>query len=86
MRGYKTNFKLLEEENVLVETSHIYVHKSFPFMIFAKFFAIAIAIGLFIGAFLLLNTAFHSSNFNRVFFCNGRSFINHGNNANSFIF
>jgi hypothetical protein len=61
MKGYKTDFNLFEEENVLVETSHIYDHKSFPFRIFSKILVILINIGFFVGAFFLFTLAFHLS-------------------------
>jgi hypothetical protein len=61
MKGYKNNFNLLEEENVLVETPHVYDHKGFPFRILGKILVIVINFGLFVGAFFLFTLAFHPS-------------------------
>jgi hypothetical protein len=63
MKGYNTNFNLLEDENILVESSHIYDRKSFPFRKFTKFLAITIYIGMFIIAFFLFFVAFRFSEF-----------------------
>ena len=57
MKGYKTNFNLLKDENVLVETAHIYDHRNSPFRIFSKLLVMAIIFGLLIGAFLLFAVA-----------------------------
>lgn len=71
MKGYKTNFNLLEDENVLVETSHIYDRRSYFFTIFTKLLAIAIIIGLFVGAFFLFFFAFSPTFFMFVFLVMG---------------
>ena len=58
MKGYNTNFNLLKDENILVESSHIYDHKSFPFRNFYTYLAITINIGLFIAGFFVFFFAF----------------------------
>ena len=63
MKGYITNFNLLKDENILVESSHIYDHESFPFRKFYKYLAIMINFGLFIAAFFLFFFAFRLSDF-----------------------
>lgn len=74
MKGYKTNFNLLTDENILVETSNIYDNKSFPFRKYAKLLVIAINIGLFIVAFFFFFFAFSPSTYTFLFLTMGTLF------------